>query len=85
MPKVYLTKQDEMSEKLVALIYGRMKVRNVTQKKMADRMGISQQAYGKKLKNRQFTYWDLVIIFDELDIDDQQMIQVMRGRRSNNV
>ena len=83
MPKVYLTKQDEMTEKLVALIYGTMKVRKVTQARMAERLNISQPAFSKKMRHKQFTFWDLVNIFDELDLEDQQLIQVMRGRSKN--
>lgn len=81
MPRVYLTKQDEMSNRLVAMIYGTMKVNHISQKKMADVLEISQQAFGKKLKNRQFTYWDLVRIFKELGFEDEQILSLMRERR----
>ena len=81
MPKVYLTKQDEMSSRLVTLIYGTMKVKHISQKKMADVLGISQQAFGKKLKHRQFTYWDLVRIFNELGFEDELILSLMRERR----
>ena len=81
MPRVYLTKQDEMSNKLVAMIYGTMKVKHVTQTKMADVLEISQQAFGKKLKHKQFTYWDLVRIFKELGFEDEQILSLMRESR----
>ena len=81
MPKVYLTKQDEMSNRLVTLIYGTMKVKHITQTSMAETLGISQQAFGKKLKNHQFTYWDLVRIFERLGFSDELIVGVMRERR----
>ena len=81
MPKVYITKQDKLNNKLVALIYGTMKVRHVTQTTMADKLEISQQAFGKKLKNKQFTFSDLVTIFQELEISDEDILSVMRERR----
>ena len=78
MPKVYLTKQEELKNKLVTLIYGTMKVKRLSQAHMADKLGISQPAFGKKLKNKQFTFGDLVTIFNELDIQDDQILSVMR-------
>ena len=78
MPKVYLTKQDKLNSKLVALIYGTMKVKKITQRVMADRLGISQPAFAKKLKNCQFTFTDLTTIFDTLDMQDEEILSVMR-------
>ena len=81
MPKVYITKQDQLNNRLVTLIYGTMKVKKVTQTQMADKLDISQQAFGKKLKNKQFTFSDLVTIFTELEISDADILSVMRERR----
>ena len=81
MPKVYLTKQDEYSNRLVTLIYGTMKVKHISQASMADVLEISQQAFGKKLKNKQFTYWDLFRIFQVLEFTDEQIVNLMRERR----
>ena len=79
MPKVYITKQQQMNNRLVSLIYGTMKVQHVTQRQMADKLGISQQAYAKKLKNSQFTFVDLVTIFEVLDMPDEEIVKVMKG------
>ena len=81
MPKVYLTKQDKLNNELVTLIYGSMKVQHISQKQMADKLFISQPAFGKKLKRKQFTFSDLVVIFDELGFTDEQILSVMRERR----
>ena len=81
MPKVYITKQDQLNNRLVTLIYGTMKVKKLTQTQMADKLDISQQAFGKKLKNKQFTFSDLVTIFTELEISDADILSVMRERR----
>jgi DNA-binding transcriptional regulator LsrR (DeoR family) len=80
MPRVYITKQQQMNNRLVSLIYGTMKVQHVTQRQMADKLGISQQAYAKKLKKCQFTFVDLVTIFEELDMQDEEILSVMRER-----
>ena len=80
MPRVYLTKQDELNTKLATLIYGTMKVKHITQAQMASVLEISQQAFSKKLKKAKFTFWELVIIFKELELQDDVIISVMRGR-----
>jgi predicted XRE-type DNA-binding protein len=83
MPKVYLTKQDKLNNELVALIYGTMKVKHVTQKQIADRLFISQPAFYGKLKKKRLTYEDLVTVFEMLEFTDEQILSVMRERGSN--
>lgn len=80
MPKVYLTKQDKLNNDLVALIYGTMKVKHVTQAQIADRLYISQPAFCGKLKRKKFTYLELLIIFEMLEFTDEQILSVMRER-----
>ena len=81
MPKVYLTKTDKLNNDLVALIYGTMKVKHVTQKQIADRLYISQPAFYGKLKRKKLTFEDLVVIFEMLELTDEQILSVMRERR----
>jgi len=83
MPKIYLTRQDKLNSKLVALVYGLMKVKRVTQRNMADRLGISQPAFAKKLKNCQFTFADLTTIFETLDMQDEEILSVMKLERGS--
>lgn len=80
MPKVYLTKQDKLNNRLVSLVYGTMKVKGFTQTQMADKLMISQQAFGKKLKRCQFSFADLTTIFETLDMPDEDILSVMRER-----
>ncbi len=81
MPKVYLTKQDKLNNELVALIYGTMKVKHVTQKQIADRLYISQPAFNRKLIRKKLTFEDLVVIFEILELTDEQILSVMREKR----
>ena len=80
MPKVYITKQEQLNNRLASLIYGTMKVKGVTQTQMASELMISQQAYSRKLKNVQFTFADLTTIFEVLDMPDEDILSVMRER-----
>ena len=83
MPKIFLTKQDKLNNDLVALIYGTMKVKGVTQKQIADRLYISQPAFNRKLKRKKLTFEDLIVIFEMLEFTDEQILSVMRERGSN--
>ena len=78
MPKIYLTKQQQLNNRLVTLIDGKMKVKRFTQRYMAERLGISQPAFARKLKNCQFTYADLTTIFETLDMQDEEILSVTK-------
>lgn len=78
MPKVYLTKQQKMNDKLVSLIYGTMKVKRITQQTMAEHLVITQQAFSRKLKVCQFSFAELIIIFDVLGFTDEEILSVVR-------
>ena len=78
MPKVYLTKQDKLNNELCKLIYGTMKVKQISQRCIAKKLEISQQAFSKKLKKAQFTFLELVEIFEILDIPDKEILTVMK-------
>ena len=80
MPKSYITFQEQKNTDLAVLIYGAMKVKGVTQRILADAMGISQPALSTKLKRKSFSFDDLVTIFDVCEISDEQILSVMRKR-----
>ena len=80
MPRVYLTKQDQFNSRLTSLIYGTMKVKKISQAKMADALEISQPAFSKKLKKAQFMFFELVTIFSILELPDGDVLTVMRGK-----
>lgn len=78
MPKCYISKQQKLNNRLITLIYGKMKVKRFTQRYMAERLGISQPAFARKLKNCQFTYADLTTIFETLDMQDEEILSVTK-------
>ena len=61
MPKSYITKNQMLSERLAAWVYGQMKVQHVTQRELAEKRGISQQAISAKLRNRAFDFEDFLV------------------------
>lgn len=67
MPRVYLSENERLSERLSAWVYGQMKVKKIPQRIMAEEMEISQPALAQKLKNRSFTYSDFLTIVRVLE------------------
>lgn len=67
MPKVYLSENERLSERLSAWVYGQMKIKKIPQRIMAEEMEISQPALAQKLKNRSFSYSDFLTIVRVLE------------------
>ena len=62
------------------MIKGYMVMADKNQQDMADALGISRQAYSKKLINCQFTLRDMQIIIPELNLTDSQIVGLITGR-----
>lgn len=77
MPKVYLTEVDRLCVRLAKWVYGEMKSLNLSQKILADKMGISRQALGKKLKKAKFTYEDFVFFVNEFEPDTKTLLHIV--------
>ena len=61
MPRVYLNEGQKLCHRLAAWVYGHMKVQHVTQRELAEKRGISQQAISAKLRNRAFDFEDFLV------------------------
>ena len=79
MPRIHLTKQDQLNDRLLMMILGTMRLKRISQESIAQTLGITRQAFGKKLKSKHFTFSDLVTIFTELEFTDEQILSVMKG------
>lgn len=80
MPKAYITKQQKLNEDLAAWIYGEMFVRHISQTKMAEIMGIKQPSLNRKLRQGNFTFPDLAIIFGVLQPDADTLMRLMGAK-----
>lgn len=78
MPRVIINRRKYKISDLSKWIWGEMKDRGITQSAMAERLDITQQAFSKKLKAHQFTYSDLLIIFQELEPSNEKIVELMR-------
>ena len=79
MPRVYITTNERLCEKLAEWVYGRMKVSHVTQKMLASKRGVSQQAISNKLKYRKFDFEDFVTFVELFNPDDEEIRRLVRG------
>jgi len=77
MPRVYLSENERLSERLSAWVYGQMKVKKIPQRIMAEEMEISQPALAQKLKNRSFTYSDFLTFVRVLEPDDKELSRLL--------
>ena len=77
MPRIFLTKQQKLNKDLCAYIYGQMKVRRITQKEISGAIGITQPALNYKLRNGNFTFQDLSVIFGILQPDGETLKKLM--------
>lgn len=73
MPKVYLSENDRLSRRLSSWIYGEMKCRGISQRAMAEEMGISQQALSQKLKANSFSFTDFLDFVRVLEPDVREL------------
>lgn len=77
MPKTYLTKQQKLNNDLSAWIYGNMKIQKVSQKELADMIGIKQPSLNYKLRHGNYTFQDLTTIFSVLKPDADTLTRLM--------
>lgn len=77
MPRVYLSENERLSERLSAWVYGQMKVKKIPQRIMAEEMEISQPALAQKLKNRSFTYSDFLTFVRVLEPDTKDLDRLL--------
>ena len=77
MPKVYLSENQRMSERLTAWVYGQLKVQRISQRVMAEEMEITQQAFSQKLKHHSFSFTDFLAIVRILKPDAQELDRLL--------
>ena len=54
-----------------------MRQKNMKQNGLATLLGVSQSRVSQKLKDMEFDYGELLVLFDELEMDDKQKQKIM--------
>lgn len=80
MPRVTTLRQKYRISDTSRMIKGYMVMADKSQQDMADALGISRQAYSKKLTKCQFTLKDMQIIIPELNLSEKQIVGLITGK-----
>lgn len=78
MPRIAELKPQYMAKDIGSNIVGLMFRKKVSQTKLASELGITQGGLHYKLMNNAFTYKDLIIIFHQLDLSDDEIVRLMK-------
>lgn len=77
MPRVNLNKIQYKQKDFVAWLAGQMYFRKITQSKIADWLCVTQGAVNYKMQKCNFTYTDMLIIFDELGTSKEEQAKLL--------
>lgn len=80
MGKIILTRLERKKEQFRKRLRIKKAEVRVTDKKIAESMGVSQPAITYKNKKAQYSYEELLILFDKLGYTDEEILQVMTMR-----
>lgn len=78
MPRVTLNKKKYLQTDLISWMKGQMYTLKKNQAYMGDKLNITQQAFGKRLRKGEFNNVQLYIIFKELEATDDKILQLMK-------
>lgn len=79
MPRVYITTTQKRNAKLAAWIYGEMKIQKITQTAVANKLGISQPSFNRKLRNQNFDFEDFTALVELFNPEDWEIARLVRG------
>ena len=80
MPKVYLSEQDRLNNRMSKWVFGELATRGLSQKAIADERHISPQAVSKKLRTQSFDFED-VCTFYRMFQPDMETLAWLIGKK----
>lgn len=85
MPRIHTKKKEYMIGDLPGWIIGRMYIKGLKQKDLAELLGITPQAFSARLHKDGkgdpkdvFTYGDLLTLFKALDATDEEILRLTK-------
>ena len=78
MPRVAINKKKYLQTDLWEWMKGRMDTLGKNQAYMGEKLSMSQQSFGKRLRNGNFNNVQLYVIFKELEATDEKILQLMK-------
>lgn len=77
MPRVSINKKKYLQTDLKEWIRGRMNTQGKTQAYMGEKLNITQQAFGNRLRKGVFDNTQLYVIFKELEATGEEILRLM--------
>lgn len=78
IPRVHINKKKYLLQDFTEWIIGRMRSLEKNQTDMGKLLGISQTAFGKRLKSANFDYPQILDILKELQATDEEILRFMK-------
>ena len=78
MPRVAINKKKYLQTDLREWMKGRMDTLGKNQAYMGEKLSMSQQSFGKRLRTGNFNNVQLYVIFKELEATDEKILQLMK-------
>ena len=77
MPVVYLSERDKLCSRMAKWIYGEMRLRRISQEKLAEKMGIRQQSLSRKLRTKSFDFNDFCFFVKEFKPSQSELLELV--------
>lgn len=81
MPRGYINAKQYRKTDLIKYLVGEMDAKHISQAQMGRVIGLSQQGFSYKKKTAEFTFTELLLIFNYLKTPDEQIIKLMKLER----
>lgn len=78
MPRVAINKKKYKVNDIGGWVSGKLFKEGKSQTDLAKELDTTQQAISYKINNNTFTYGDLLTIFEFFDVEDEELLYVMR-------
>ena len=78
MPRVQILRKKYMIQDLSDWITGKMRIQKKSQAHMGQLIGMSQVAFGHRLRRGEFEYSQLIEILKELKASDEEILKLMK-------
>lgn len=78
MPRVFLNEQDKLNSRLASWVYGELKVNGISQRELAEELGISQQLLSYRLKNKAISFSDFTCFVRVFKPDAEEIMRLIK-------
>lgn len=82
MPRVSINKDKYIEADAVAFIRGKTRQQGLTDTDIAHEIGITQSSYSNRVRKKkmQFDFMELLKIIQRLELTDEEIVKLMRGK-----